>query len=251
MGRVCGQQRCQHQHHESSILSLFGLRFLTPSLPPLPACADAAVQRHAAQLGEGDHQALPQARLQNRGPCRLGEDEGGQAAATQQLSWAGWAEASPPRVKLCSCFGWRLMRLLCHLLPVGRHASHTPHPLSHSHLPPSCVQASTSVRHLLLPCHWSQRSLLVPDLVKCYGERPSSRGAGKEAPAATLACWIAFLPNPHSTLLLLLTTCPCPCPCPPAHTHAPPPFPPPLQACAAAPSFSRRPRTTPTSWPAC
>jgi hypothetical protein len=48
----------------------------------------------------------------------------------------------------------------------------------------SCVQASTSVRHLLLPCHWSQRSLLVPDLVKCYGERwccwrGGSQGASK------------------------------------------------------------------------
>ncbi|EFN57631.1 hypothetical protein CHLNCDRAFT_20835, partial [Chlorella variabilis] len=31
------------------------------------------------------------------------------------------------------------------------------------------MKASTSVRHLLLPCHWSQRSQIVPDLVKCYG----------------------------------------------------------------------------------
>ncbi|KAL4859742.1 DEAD-box ATP-dependent RNA helicase 7 [Chlorella vulgaris] len=31
------------------------------------------------------------------------------------------------------------------------------------------MKASTSVQHLLLPCHWSQRSQIVPDLVKCYG----------------------------------------------------------------------------------
>lgn len=31
------------------------------------------------------------------------------------------------------------------------------------------MQASTSVRHLLLPCHWSQRNTIVPDLIKCYG----------------------------------------------------------------------------------
>lgn len=31
------------------------------------------------------------------------------------------------------------------------------------------MQASTSVRHLLLPCHWSQRSTVVADLVKAYG----------------------------------------------------------------------------------
>lgn len=31
------------------------------------------------------------------------------------------------------------------------------------------MKASTSVRHLCLPCHWSQRSALVTELVKCYG----------------------------------------------------------------------------------
>ena len=31
------------------------------------------------------------------------------------------------------------------------------------------AQASTSVRHLVLPSHWSQRNAMVPDLVKCYG----------------------------------------------------------------------------------
>ena len=30
-------------------------------------------------------------------------------------------------------------------------------------------QASTSVRHLALPCHWSQRSIVAADLVRCYG----------------------------------------------------------------------------------
>lgn len=25
------------------------------------------------------------------------------------------------------------------------------------------------MRHLLLPCHWSQRTQIVPDLIKCYG----------------------------------------------------------------------------------
>ena len=31
------------------------------------------------------------------------------------------------------------------------------------------MKASTSVRHMLLPCHWSQRAALVTELVKCYG----------------------------------------------------------------------------------
>jgi hypothetical protein len=31
------------------------------------------------------------------------------------------------------------------------------------------MQASTSVRHLVLPCHWSQRSTVTGDLVRCYG----------------------------------------------------------------------------------
>ncbi|KAK2077547.1 hypothetical protein QBZ16_004392 [Prototheca wickerhamii] len=31
------------------------------------------------------------------------------------------------------------------------------------------MKASTSVRHLLLPCHWSQRSEVIRDLVRCYG----------------------------------------------------------------------------------
>lgn len=30
-------------------------------------------------------------------------------------------------------------------------------------------QASTSVRHLMLPCHWSQRPFVIQDLVRCYG----------------------------------------------------------------------------------
>jgi ATP-dependent RNA helicase DDX21 len=31
------------------------------------------------------------------------------------------------------------------------------------------MKASTSVQHLMLPCHWSQRAALVTELVKCYG----------------------------------------------------------------------------------
>lgn len=31
------------------------------------------------------------------------------------------------------------------------------------------MKASTSVKHLLLPCHWSQRATIVTELVKCYG----------------------------------------------------------------------------------
>ena len=31
------------------------------------------------------------------------------------------------------------------------------------------MKASTSVRHMMLPCHWSQRSQMVIELVKCYG----------------------------------------------------------------------------------
>ena len=41
---------------------------------------------------------------------------------------------------------------------------------------PLTAQASTSVRHLLLPCHWSQRNTIVPDLIKCYGAQLESRG---------------------------------------------------------------------------
>lgn len=42
--------------------------------------------------------------------------------------------------------------------------------------PPCAPQASTSVRHLLLPCHWSQRNTIVPDLIKCYGAQLERRG---------------------------------------------------------------------------
>lgn len=42
--------------------------------------------------------------------------------------------------------------------------------------PSYASQASTSVRHLLLPCHWSQRNTIVPDLIKCYGAQLGSRG---------------------------------------------------------------------------
>ena len=31
------------------------------------------------------------------------------------------------------------------------------------------LQASTSVQHLALPCHWTQRTTVVGDLVRCYG----------------------------------------------------------------------------------
>ncbi len=34
---------------------------------------------------------------------------------------------------------------------------------------PSALQASTSVQHLALPCHWTQRTTVVGDLVRCYG----------------------------------------------------------------------------------
>ena len=33
----------------------------------------------------------------------------------------------------------------------------------------SKMKASSSVRHLLLPCHWSQRSAVVCDVVRAYG----------------------------------------------------------------------------------
>lgn len=31
------------------------------------------------------------------------------------------------------------------------------------------MQASASVQHLVLPCHWTQRSHVIGDLVRCYG----------------------------------------------------------------------------------
>ena len=51
-------------------------------------------------------------------------------------------------------------------LPTARRPHTSPRPPLR---PPPRRQASTSVRHLLLPCHWSQRNQIVPDLVKCYG----------------------------------------------------------------------------------
>jgi ATP-dependent RNA helicase DDX21 len=33
----------------------------------------------------------------------------------------------------------------------------------------SKLKASASVRHLVLPCHWSQRAAVVTDVVRCYG----------------------------------------------------------------------------------
>ena len=70
-----------------------------------------------------------------------------------QSSWIGGRRLVMPLD--CALAGKRHLTLDQHTFP----------------FPPSCLQASTSVRHLLLPCHWSQRSLLVPDLVKCYGGR--------------------------------------------------------------------------------
>ena len=32
-----------------------------------------------------------------------------------------------------------------------------------------CSQASTSVQHLVLPCHWTQRSTIVADMIKSHG----------------------------------------------------------------------------------
>lgn len=32
-----------------------------------------------------------------------------------------------------------------------------------------CLQASTSVQHLVLPCHWTQRSTIVADMIKSHG----------------------------------------------------------------------------------
>lgn len=34
---------------------------------------------------------------------------------------------------------------------------------------PFYLQAASTVRHLMLPAHWTQRASLVIDLVKCYG----------------------------------------------------------------------------------
>ena len=31
------------------------------------------------------------------------------------------------------------------------------------------MKASASVRHMVLPCHWSQRTSVVGDVVRCYG----------------------------------------------------------------------------------
>ena len=31
------------------------------------------------------------------------------------------------------------------------------------------VQASASVQHMVLPCHWTQRPKVIGDLVRCYG----------------------------------------------------------------------------------
>lgn len=31
------------------------------------------------------------------------------------------------------------------------------------------LQASTSVKHLVLPCHWTQRSTIVADMIKSHG----------------------------------------------------------------------------------
>ena len=51
-------------------------------------------------------------------------------------------------------------------------------PRTRSFLPPAApadagfagvLQASTSVKHLVLPSHWSQRNQMLPDLVRCYG----------------------------------------------------------------------------------
>ena len=41
--------------------------------------------------------------------------------------------------------------------------------LTHPPPTPHHPQAATTVRHLLLPCHWTQRASLVAELVRCYG----------------------------------------------------------------------------------
>ena len=36
-------------------------------------------------------------------------------------------------------------------------------------LPPTLLQASDSVKHMCLPCHWTQRGSIVADFVRSYG----------------------------------------------------------------------------------
>lgn len=38
-----------------------------------------------------------------------------------------------------------------------------------AHTQADFLQASTSVKHLVLPCHWTQRSTIVADMIKSHG----------------------------------------------------------------------------------
>jgi ATP-dependent RNA helicase DDX21 len=38
-----------------------------------------------------------------------------------------------------------------------------------------CSQANAAVKHMVLPCHWSQNGQIVMDLVRCYGGGKTGR----------------------------------------------------------------------------
>ncbi len=63
---------------------------------------------------------------------------------------------------MCNIYSHTCTPANTHIYPNEHTQHHTP-----THTP--STQASTSVRHLLLPCHWSQRNTLLADLLRSYG----------------------------------------------------------------------------------
>ena len=65
-----------------------------------------------------------------------------------------------------SCWGWFSLSGTPNLGIDPRFPDPKPRPLNPVYMR---AQASASVQHLVLPCHWSQRPQVTGDLVRCYG----------------------------------------------------------------------------------
>lgn len=112
----------------------------------------------------------------------MSEDERGRVRRSGE-EWGRVGEAWPVACALqCACCrGRRAPLLTCpRVLRGSTRASHAPPTCTRTPLPPLPLrtlspplthdaQAASTVKHLMLPAHWTQRTSLVTDLVACYG----------------------------------------------------------------------------------
>eukprot|EP00897_Mesotaenium_endlicherianum_P010166 jgi/Mesen1/9178/ME000591S08495 len=113
--------------------------------------------------------ALPEEGPQDRGPGGRGEDEGERereapAAAVPLDAARPGAVSDPEKVQTllfsATLPGW-VKDISERFLKKGRKTVDL--------VGEEKMKASASVKHLLLPCHWTQRGQVVTDLVSCYG----------------------------------------------------------------------------------